>query len=273
MSRRILPFLTVNAGERLHMSDLRHGMRVPPMFYFGLVLEGGIHNHHDGRDFDFTAGHFFAASLREPVEFQTLHPGGKKFAIVSILADRAWMEARIGDDRRLKAFAATHMAICTGLASSELLHSAARIMALIRDDSLSGLLHFEAASMEFLAAVTDMLSVRGRENPAERADARAMQIRARLDSVMPGEVITLEGLAREFSLSASSLSRRFRAAFGISIMAYLTERRLMLAKTALERGVMSIGEAAYLAGYSSPANFTVAFHRAFGLTPGRLRRI
>ncbi|WP_092496768.1 helix-turn-helix domain-containing protein [Faunimonas pinastri] len=40
---------------------------------------------------------------------------------------------------------------------------------------------------------------------------------------------------------------------------------------AIERNGVSIAEAAFLAGYSSPANFSTAFRKAFGLSPGASR--
>jgi AraC-like DNA-binding protein len=49
-------------------------------------------------------------------------------------------------------------------------------------------------------------------------------------------------------------------------------RKLECARDALERGTLSIGEAAFLAGYTSAANFTTAFRRAFGILPRSLRR-
>lgn len=42
------------------------------------------------------------------------------------------------------------------------------------------------------------------------------------------------------------------------------------AKEALEQNGISIGEAAYLAGYNHPSNFISAFRKPFGHTPGEL---
>ena len=39
------------------------------------------------------------------------------------------------------------------------------------------------------------------------------------------------------------------------------------ARDAMERDGISVAEAAYDAGYSSPANFSTAFKRMFGLSP------
>ncbi|KQB08598.1 hypothetical protein XV94_13605 [Vibrio metoecus] len=45
------------------------------------------------------------------------------------------------------------------------------------------------------------------------------------------------------------------------------DERLQLARQQLERGLVSITEAAYEAGYLHPSNFTAAFKKAFGISP------
>lgn len=58
----------------------------------------------------------------------------------------------------------------------------------------------------------------------------------------------------------------------MSVFEHLRYMRLERARLALERGDVPIAEAAFLAGYASPANFATAFKRRFGLTPTDARR-
>jgi AraC-like DNA-binding protein len=44
------------------------------------------------------------------------------------------------------------------------------------------------------------------------------------------------------------------------------------AREALERDGMSVAQAAYIAGYTSAANFATAFRRFFGTTPENVPR-
>ncbi|MEZ4324504.1 MAG: helix-turn-helix transcriptional regulator [Polyangiales bacterium] len=98
---------------------------------------------------------------------------------------------------------------------------------------------------------------------------RVRLVRALLDR---GEADTsVAQLARRFGVNASTLESQFRAATGTSVMAYGRERRLELARAALETRGVRVGEAAAIAGYGSPANFATAFRRHFGVSPRQCR--
>jgi len=53
----------------------------------------------------------------------------------------------------------------------------------------------------------------------------------------------------------------------MSAFKYIRQRNLERAMVALDRDRISVKEAAFLAGYSSAANFSTAFRKAFGRTP------
>ena len=82
---------------------------------------------------------------------------------------------------------------------------------------------------------------------------------------------TVEQLARMAGMSVDTLQRQFRAAFGTTVFGYLQEHRLQCSYRALEAG-SPVSSAAYAAGYSSPANFSTAFKRRFGVSPKHVRR-
>ncbi|WP_047048237.1 helix-turn-helix domain-containing protein [Vibrio mexicanus] len=84
--------------------------------------------------------------------------------------------------------------------------------------------------------------------------------------------LSLETLADKFSMSVSSLQRRFKQTSKVTINGYIRHRRLEIAKHKLERGLMGITEAAYEAGYQHPSNFTNAFKRAFGVPPHNISK-
>ena len=83
--------------------------------------------------------------------------------------------------------------------------------------------------------------------------------------------LSLAGIAREIGCNATTLQRQFRALRGLSVFEYQRQRRLQQAREALERDGVSVSEAAWRAGYSSPANFATAFKRQFGVSPRQLR--
>ena len=108
-------------------------------------------------------------------------------------------------------------------------------------------------------------------SPRPRDIDRLKQIDQYLVSTY-GQTVSLGDLANHVGLSANALRHLTMGARGISPGKYIRQFRLEQAKQAMEADGASIAEAAYLAGYSSSANFTTAFKRCFGLSPGALSR-
>jgi AraC-like DNA-binding protein len=88
---------------------------------------------------------------------------------------------------------------------------------------------------------------------------------------VPANVPDLTLLAREMGLSRSSLTRRFKQTFGVSIQMFQTIARLRLAADLLRQTSLSIEEVATMVGYESPSNLYGAFKRFIGLTPREVR--
>lgn len=88
----------------------------------------------------------------------------------------------------------------------------------------------------------------------------------------PQDTTLVQGLAARLGLSQRSLQRHFKSAFGITIAGYQRHVLLQISHRALCEDGASIAEAASMAGYSSTANFTTAFRRAYGVTPKVLQR-
>ncbi|MDR0277876.1 MAG: AraC family transcriptional regulator [Paucimonas sp.] len=79
-------------------------------------------------------------------------------------------------------------------------------------------------------------------------------------------------LARLAGLSSARLHARFMAERGITPMDYLRQRRLLRARQLLQGTALPIGEIASRVGYSSQSAFAAAVLKAFGRSPGVLRR-
>ncbi len=80
---------------------------------------------------------------------------------------------------------------------------------------------------------------------------------------------SLAALARAVGLNPRKLTRCYRAVFGASVYADLQELRLQQAFRLLADGEIGVSQAAYRVGYS-PAHFSVAFRKRFGVSPGRM---
>lgn len=101
--------------------------------------------------------------------------------------------------------------------------------------------------------------------PVTPSDERVLAILSYLD-VHLTEDITIDDLAEQFYLSKYHMMRLFRRETGTTIHAYLTERRLMLARERI-RGGMSATDACFRSGWRSYSSFTRAYSRRFGTTP------
>lgn len=82
---------------------------------------------------------------------------------------------------------------------------------------------------------------------------------------------TLEALARDYALSVSSLSHRFKALTGVSVMDYLLSCRIAAAKRYLTDTQLGIGQIVEQCGFSNSSNFSRTFKKLTGLSPSDFR--
>lgn len=99
---------------------------------------------------------------------------------------------------------------------------------------------------------------------------RACHLRDWLDSGA-ADSLTMGAIARHMGCNASTLQTQFRQAFGKPIFEHLREGRLRRAADAITAQGITVAQAADLAGYRSPANFSTAFRRLYGFSPKNLR--
>lgn len=82
----------------------------------------------------------------------------------------------------------------------------------------------------------------------------------------------LDDLADIAGCSATHFSRAFKQSMGLSPFHWLAERRIERAKQLLEENALPLAEIALAVGFSAQPQFTTAFGRATGMTPGAWRR-
>jgi AraC-like DNA-binding protein len=108
------------------------------------------------------------------------------------------------------------------------------------------------------------------DGPLDLKRARLQAVKDLIDSDLRYPW-SIADLARRAGSSRRSFNVRFRAAYGVSAIDYLRSSRLEAAREALVYQKLSVAEAAYHIGYSSPANFATAFRKHFGLSPSQCR--
>ena len=113
-----------------------------------------------------------------------------------------------------------------------------------------------------------------RPAPLRRGGLAPWQLKRACEAMMaeidrnPG----LDDLAEVVGCSPTHFSRAFKQSTGLAPFHWLAERRIEKAKALLEEGGLSLAEIALAVGFSAQPQFTTAFGRATGVTPGQWRR-
>jgi AraC-like DNA-binding protein len=134
-------------------------------------------------------------------------------------------------------------------------------------------MHFDTETAERLVAVADPEIAEQADRLAERyldrlqPDLASAKVRTLLLELMPAGQVSQERIARTLHQSASTLQRRLRQE-GTSYQQLLDETRRWMADAYLKDGRYSLAEIAFLLGFADQSNFTRAFKRWTGETPG-----
>lgn len=146
----------------------------------------------------------------------------------------------------------------------------------LRGESFGGGLRIDALTCTLIGA----LALDHSENPGSGASLPRM--RGGLDRVRLHRVVdyieaniyrdlTIAELAGAANISAFHFARAFKVTMGRAPHMYVAQRRLDIAKQLLAYGKAGLIEIAAICRFSSQANFTKAFKRATGFSPGRYR--
>jgi AraC family transcriptional regulator len=113
----------------------------------------------------------------------------------------------------------------------------------------------------------------GRHSPRRKGlDARRLRwVHDYIDANLERD-LTIDELANVACLSQYHFARLFKRAMGRTVHRHLVARRLERAKQLLASAEPSLADIASRCSFSSQANFTKAFVRAIGITPGRYRQ-
>ncbi len=101
--------------------------------------------------------------------------------------------------------------------------------------------------------------------PAGSGDSKVLAVLRYLNDHI-SEEISIDSLAERFYISKYHMMRRFRAETGASIHAYLSDKRLFLARDLIANGA-SATESCYQSGFKSYSSFSRAYRKRFGATP------
>ena len=96
-------------------------------------------------------------------------------------------------------------------------------------------------------------------------DEKTIGILNSINNSLTGE-LSIDRLASEFYISKYHMMRRFKAETGYSIHSYITNKRLLLARDLLLKG-LSTTDSCFGCGYKDYSAFSRAYKKQFGVSP------
>ncbi len=103
--------------------------------------------------------------------------------------------------------------------------------------------------------------------PVRRLSVQAMKKVKDYIASHLAEPIDFAGLAREAGLSTGHFGVLFKATMGMTPTQYILRTRLLKAKEIIGKGDHTIGQVAYLTGFSDHSHLSTQFRRFFGAPP------
>jgi AraC family transcriptional regulator len=129
-----------------------------------------------------------------------------------------------------------------------------------------------ALGSRFLMLSTGVSKIKLPSNSA-LAPGKLARIKELIESRLDGD-LSLELLARESGYSRAHFARSFHATTGMTVHRYVLERRVRRAQHLLEiKGDSNtLAAVAAMCGFANQSHMSLAFRRAFGVTPAEFRR-
>ncbi|MFW2372635.1 MAG: helix-turn-helix domain-containing protein, partial [Gammaproteobacteria bacterium] len=275
--------LSVHCIRAVELQNISNAVELPPGISFNLIFEGAINISLGGNQYQLGSHNIDGVECSSIVlvqpEVLTRHmKKGMHVHKVNLFVERDWLESRCQnqvEEEQLAKIFHQHAEFRNWTLSQNTEHLAGQfIKQTSEDNSLSGQLELEHMTIQLLSAViNELLHQVNNSDSTSRTlslnNIRHQQLKHRIDATLQ-EYRSLNEIATSMGISTSTLQRKFKASYGMTVIDYIRQRRLEIARAALTVQGLSIGEAAYLAGYNHPSNFVTAFKKRFSITPAAL---
>ncbi|WP_139284136.1 helix-turn-helix transcriptional regulator [Rubrimonas cliftonensis] len=261
--------LTVHASAWRGARTAEARFLAPPGARLAVLLSGRLEMALDGAEFAVEAREGPVAvfwSAPDAVDVVRVDRGGAGAVKVQLGVPQGWLAAEAlspAMSAALEGWAAP--TVCP--AAPALAVAAANHLRAAPANGLGAFLARERFAIEALASLGERL---GEAWPPGGPPPRLEVARAHIERTAVSRP-SLREIARAVGMSPSVLQRRFRNAYGGSVIAFQRAVALDVARRALEERAVTVAEAAALAGYDHAANFATAFARRHGAPPSALR--
>lgn len=275
--------LSVHGGRITELQNLSQCFEIPSGLSFNFLFEGHIRFALAGKKYQMgnvqKSNMTCSSIILSRPEILTKHMSkGMQICKLNLFVERSWLENRCNNHEdffQLSSLFQNHAFVTKWRPSKKIIALAKSLLVMQNKKGLIDILQGECHLVELLALclkeLTEHLNATKNEETTLVPDANKFQLKDKIDDFLK-DGVSLEFIASKLNMSISSLQRKFKAAFGITVFDYIRQRRLEIAKTAMINQGLSVGEAAYLAGYKHPSNFVTAFKKRFSLTPSEFVR-
>ncbi len=257
-----------------------------PKFMLMIVLEGQQQFVIDGVPFRLEAGTgrsrmplVFMLNVAQHSTLRFITNSGAPLRKVMIAAPRPWLRRLIETEdgvpaRQLHDFLARHLAHFSFEPGQHILQLAEKIAhppPLLEGEL--GSLYLRAQGLDIMWQSCLAMMAEEMESPQAPSFLSLRACERARDYILAnlGKDLTIDLIAGEVGASPSTVQRRFKEHFGVTVFDFVREKRLEAARAALANERVPVGTAAYLAGYNHVSSFTTAFRKAYGLTPKQVR--
>ncbi|WGS63487.1 helix-turn-helix transcriptional regulator [Vibrio lentus] len=294
----------VHGGRCVELVDSNIVSTAHSAILITILLEGKLAFGYDDLEFDLDASNGpqgVVVNLAKPANFRRSLIQNNKMNKINILVKPQWVKPRLSEHCTSKSFLDSHKAFYDLQINADIIQLTNRLTSQATPTNFQDKLVVETLTQQLLAQTLSQMPIQccqqctsedsnlGSSNTSPNSTLKSLDLNESTDEVTTSkgfdakiediisyieinleQPLSLESIASKFSMSISNLQRRFKQSYNLTINGYIRYRRLDIARQHLERGLVSITEAAYEAGYQHPSNFTSAFKKAFGVPPHAL---
>ncbi|MDV7103474.1 AraC family transcriptional regulator [Vibrio sp. TH_r3] len=274
VSYRVNNGLVLHGGTLNELEDYEIISMAESSIIITVLLEGKLAFGYDHLSFDLNSDNHgmkaVVVNLNQPSNFRRVMHHKNKVAKLNIMLPAQWVKERLEPTSNIHQFISQHLAYLPLHVSDAMMTLTSQILKHPEPEKITDKLRMETLAQLIIVEAFEQVSQNYHSNivkaqpdrSSDALDALLIYIEENLQ-----QALTSEQLANTVSMSVSSLQRKFKQRFGVSMQVYVRRRRLNIAKQKLEAGLIGITEAAYASGYKHPSNFTCAFKKAFGYPP------
>ena len=278
--QHLRPGLSVHADETVDAVDLTASGRIDAALRLLVLLDGSVDVSYGERRLQMTSSRDEGRSaalvhMAQAGTFTRRLRRGQHARRVSVTMGRDWL-AQLwpggASGGPLDALLAADLAVHPFDPTPRVLALAAQLASAPPGPTPWRHLYLESRALALVAEVFRQLAQDGAPAalPSNRLPLRDAQRMQAVFDFLQSEAalgLSLDAIAEHAGMHVSTLQRHFRLQYGTSVVECARDARLLRARRALERDRVSVGQAAEVAGYSSPANFATAYRRRFGVPP------